>query len=77
MMERHFSLNIQWSDADRRFLVTIPEFEAWVMQPCTSGKSYQEAVENAQTCIDTLIEHFQDEGMAVPLPQIYAVAQVA
>jgi antitoxin HicB len=76
-MQHRFSLNIQWSDADRRFLVTIPEFEAWVMQPCTSGQSYQEAIENAQDCIATLIEHFQDQGITLPTPQFYAVPQAA
>jgi predicted RNase H-like HicB family nuclease len=46
-MKYHYSIIIQWSQEDQLFLVTLPEFTD-VMQPCTHGKNYEEAVQNAQ-----------------------------
>ena len=50
MMSR-YSLLIEWSKSDELYLVTIPEFAGRVMQPCTAGKTYEEALHNAQDCI--------------------------
>ncbi len=62
---------IQWSEEDQLFLVTLPEFTD-VMQPCTHGKDYQEALQNAQDLIESLIEIYQEDNK--PLPQLLQVA---
>jgi predicted RNase H-like HicB family nuclease len=70
----NYSLLIQWSPADQCYLVTIPEFHQLVMQPCTSGITYQDAIENAQDCIEACLEYWQQEGITPPIP---AVAKAA
>jgi predicted RNase H-like HicB family nuclease len=42
-MMRKYSMVIQWSDEDRFFLVTIPEFADFVMMACTHGRTRDEA----------------------------------
>jgi predicted RNase H-like HicB family nuclease len=37
------------------------------MQPCTHGKTYEEAVKNAQEAIASLLVYCEDEGIAVPV----------
>lgn len=56
-MNHRYSLLIQWSKADQLYLGTIPEFVGLVMQPCTSGKTYQEALENAEDCIESCLKY--------------------
>jgi hypothetical protein len=36
-----YSMNVQWSEADQLFLVTIPEFADLVVMPCTHLQSTQ------------------------------------
>jgi antitoxin HicB len=72
-MNYHYSMTIQWSEEDNLFLVTLPEFTD-VMQPCTHGKTYIEAVNNAQDLIDSLIEIYQEDGQPVPQPGILLAA---
>lgn len=73
-MNHHYSLLIQWSEADKLYLVTIPEFSEITMQPCTHGKTYEDAVNNAQEAIQSLLEYCQDEGIVAPSPAILQVA---
>ncbi|NJR58952.1 MAG: type II toxin-antitoxin system HicB family antitoxin [Cyanobacteria bacterium CRU_2_1] len=73
-MNYHYSLLIQWSDEDNLYLVTIPEFAELVMQPCTHGKTYEEAVKNAQEAIASYLEYCQEEGITPPSPAIPQVA---
>ncbi len=70
-MKYKYSIIIQWSEEDQLFLVTLPEFTD-VMQPCTHGKDYQEALQNAQDLIESLIEIYQEDNK--PLPQLLQVA---
>ncbi len=64
--EYHYSVLIQWSEADRLFLVTLPEFSEIAMQPCSFGKTYEEAVKNAQEAIDSLLEYCISEQIEQP-----------
>jgi predicted RNase H-like HicB family nuclease len=72
-MKYHYSIIIQWSQEDQLFLVTLPEFTD-VMQPCTHGKNYEEAVQNAQDLIDSLIEIYQQDNKPLPELQILQTA---
>ncbi len=36
-----YSMMIQWSNEDRPFLVTIPEFAERFVMPCTHGKTHE------------------------------------
>lgn len=73
-MSYHYSLLIQWSEEDQLYLVTIPEFSDLAMQPCTYGKTYEEAVRNAQEAIEGYLEYCQEEGISPPVPAIPDVA---
>jgi len=70
-MNYKYSIIIQWSEEDQLFLVTLPEFTD-VMQPCTHGKDYQQALQNAQDLIESLIEIYQEDNK--PLPPLLQVA---
>lgn len=72
-MNTRYSLVIQWSDADQLYLVTIPEFSEIAMQPCTSGRTYEDAIANAQEAIAGYLEYCQDEGIMPPSPVLVAV----
>ncbi len=65
-MNYPYSLLIQWSDEDGLYLVTLPEFSGIAMQPCTHGKTYQEAVENALEAIEGYIEYCNDAHIPIP-----------
>lgn len=62
-MSHHYSINIQWSDEDQAYLVTLPEFGP---QPQTHGGTYEEALANAREVLDLLIETYQAEGWKLP-----------
>ncbi len=62
-----YSISIQWSDEDECFVVTLPDFED-LMQPCTHGETYDEAMKNAQEVLELLIESAQRNGEALPEP---------
>lgn len=61
-----YTILIQWSDEDNCFVVFLPEFTD-VMQPCTHGNTYLEAIQNAQEVIELLVETAIEKGE--PLPQ--------
>ena len=72
-----YTIVIQWSDEDQCYVVFLPEFED-VMQPCTHGDTYEEALKNAQEVLDLLIEITLEEGKSLPEPktvgQLFQVA---
>jgi antitoxin HicB len=68
-MNYPYSLIIQWSNEDNLYLVTLPDFATIAMQPCTHGKTYQDAIENAQDAIESYLAYCQDENIPIPQPQ--------
>ena len=72
-MSRH-SMVIQWSDEDRLFLVTIPEFADRVVMPCTYGKTREEAIHNGEEVIEMYLEAWQAEGESIPEPKTLQIA---
>ena len=71
-MNYRYSLIIQWSEDDQLYLVTIPEFSEIVMQPCTYGRNYEEAITNAQEAISGYLEYCQEERILPPSPMLIA-----
>lgn len=68
MNEFHYSMIIQWSDEDNKFIVTIPEFTGCM----THGNTYEEAVKNGQEAIEVCVEAERISGRPLPQPHIYA-----
>lgn len=64
----HYSMNIQWSERDQAFLVTVPELPGCK----THGDTYEEALKNAQEVIELWIEDAQAHGESIPLPRVAA-----
>ncbi len=73
-MISHYSMSIQWSEADHVYKVTVPEFVGRVMQPCASGETYTDAVQEAQACIETCLEVWDENGEEPPLVKSLVLA---
>jgi predicted RNase H-like HicB family nuclease len=69
-----YSMNIQWSNEDQLFLVTIPEFADLVVMPCTHGKTRDEAIHNGEEVIEMYLAAWQAEGESIPEPRTLQVA---
>jgi len=70
---------IEWSDEDRLFLVTIPEFADRVIMPCTHGKTRSDfsgtvAIRNGEEVIEMYLEAWQAEGESIPEPSTLQIA---
>jgi len=66
-----YTIVIKWSESDQCYVVLLPEFTN-VMQPCTHGDTYEEAVKNAQDVLEMLIESSLEDGTPLPEPQTLA-----
>lgn len=73
-MSAQYGMVIQWSEADQCFVVSLPDFADVVKQPCTDGKTYQEAATHGQEVIESLIEMFQQEGKSLPEARVFQAA---
>lgn len=69
-----YSMIIQWSDEDRLFLVTIPEFSDRVVMPCTHGKTRAEAICKGEEVIEMYLEAWLAEGESIPEPSTLQLA---
>ncbi|MFW9261576.1 type II toxin-antitoxin system HicB family antitoxin [Nostoc sp. CALU 546] len=63
-----YTIVIQWSEADQCYVVSLPEF-THIMQPCTHGETYEEALKNAQEVLEMLIESSLADGEPLPEPK--------
>lgn len=70
----HYSMLIQWSDEDRAYLVTLPEWEGRVFGPVTHGDTYEEAVRNGNEVLAMLVEVAQEDGEPLPAPRVFAAS---
>lgn len=69
-----YSMIIQWSDEDRLFLVTIPEFASRVIMPCTHGKTRYRAIRNGEEVIEMYLEAWLAVGESIPEPSRLQIA---
>lgn len=67
-MSLQYSMVIQWSDEDQKYLVHLPEFP-W-QHFMTHGETYEEAARHGQEVIEMLVEWYQDEGKPLPEPKV-------
>ena len=70
MEKLHYSILIQWSNEDNKYIVTLPEFPG-----ChTHGDTYEEALQNGKEVLELVIENRQDLGRPLPEPNRYDAA---
>lgn len=65
---RRYSLLIRWSDADQLYIVEVPELPGCK----THGRTYEEAVTQAQDALAAWIEGHRAAGYPIPPPQVYS-----
>lgn len=58
-----YEIIIYWSNEDESFIAEVPELPGCL----ADGKSYQEAVQNAEIIISEWIETAVEEGRTIPL----------
>ena len=64
-MESQYSIFIQWSEEDRVYIVSLPEFGSYAH---THGDTYEEALKNAREVLELLVEDYQVRGKELPQP---------
>jgi predicted RNase H-like HicB family nuclease len=67
-VENHYTILIQWSDEDRCYVVSLPE---WGEFCHTHGNTYEEALKNAREALELLIESAKEDGEPLPKPQTW------
>ncbi|NET39090.1 MAG: type II toxin-antitoxin system HicB family antitoxin [Cyanothece sp. SIO1E1] len=70
-MNPQYSMVIQWSGEDNCYVVFLPDFGEYAMQPCTDGKTYEEAAKHGQEAMESLIEWMTEEGKPLPEPRVF------
>ena len=64
-MDSKYGIIIFWSEDDEAFVAEVPELPGCM----ADGKTYQEALENAEQIIGEWIETAQEEGRPIPQPK--------
>ncbi len=60
-----YEMIIYWSEEDQSYVVEVPELPGCM----ADGRSYQEAVKNAERVIEEWIETAKELGRPVPRPK--------
>lgn len=66
---QQYSMLIEWSEEDRAYLVTLPEWADRVLQPVTHGETYELAATSGHEVLAMLIEAAQADGESLPEPR--------
>ena len=65
-MKSLYRILIQWSEEDKCYVVSIPEFTDYY-QPVTHGDTYEEALQNAQEVLELMLE----DNIDLPKPDLF------
>ncbi len=64
-----YSIVIEWSDEDRAYVVSVPE---WGDLVHTHGATYEEALQRGKELIEGLAASRQQRGEPLPRPRVFA-----
>lgn len=67
-MNQNYSIIFEWSERDRCFVAILPE---WGQSGFAKGETYEEALENSQKAIDSLIQSSLAKGQLLPKPRVF------
>ena len=70
----HYSMLIEWSEADQAYLVTLLEWAGQVVMPATHGSTYEEAVQHGQEVLEMLVDSALRDGEQLPQPKTHVAA---
>ena len=65
---KHYSTLIQWSNEDQVYIAVVPELPGCK----THGRTYEEALKQAQYAIEGWIDFAKELGWSIPSPQVTA-----
>jgi antitoxin HicB len=65
-----YSMVIAWSEEDRAYLVTLPEWAALAHMPITHGGTYEEAALRGRHALESLIAQAVEDGKPLPTPAL-------
>ncbi len=70
MSERlRYSMLIQWSDEDRVYIVSLPE---WGDLIHTHGDTYEDAARMGNEVLEMLVDIAREEGRPLPEPRVFS-----
>ena len=70
MIEPRYTIVIQWSEEDQKYVVSLPE---WGSGCKTHGDSYEEAARNAKEVLQLLIEtRSRTHSPDLPKPRLFS-----
>lgn len=69
-MDFNYSIVIQWSQKDNCFVASLPEWDG----QNTHGDSYEQALDNAQQVLSSLIESFTSQGQPLPRAKTFQIS---
>ena len=72
-----YSMVIEWSDDDRAYVVTLPEWEGRIFNPVTHGDTYEEAIRNGREALAALVASASKRGETLPEPRVFVAARPA
>lgn len=64
-MQSRYEMIIYWSDEDQSFVVEVPELPGCM----ADGRTYMEAVANAEVVIKEWLETARELGRSIPSPR--------
>lgn len=65
-MNLNYSISIQWSEEDSKFIAHLPEFGPYAH---THGETYANALENALEVLKLLVEDYTARHKPLPIPR--------
>ena len=68
-----YSMLIQWSDKDQKYLVALPEWKGRAniaTNFVARGDTYEEAAKHGREVLETFIKHAQEDGDMLPKPDV-------
>ena len=71
-MKLRYSMVIRWSEADRAYLVELPELYG-KGRYCTHGDTYEEAARKGAEVMDLLVRTINEDGEPTPTPALVPV----
>jgi predicted RNase H-like HicB family nuclease len=69
-----YSIVIEWSDDDQRYVVTLPEWAERYAMPVASGATYEEAAARGRNALENYIRFAQEDAIPLPEPKVHRAA---